>query len=291
MSEARTYFLGIDGGGTGCRARLVDPHGRVLGESRSGPASLRFGVDVAWASLMAAASAAIGLSGLSGSAATVHVAVGLAGVSRREALSALLAKPHAFASLAIVGDALTACLGAHNGNDGGIVIAGTGSNAFGMVAGRTVQAGGYGFPVSDEGSGAELGLSALRMALRAYDGRIALTPLLADVLQHFDGDPANIVDWMDRANATDYATFAPMISRHAATGDTAAPALIQHSANGIAELANALIAHGVERIALMGSLAPVFEPYLPIDVRQHLVPAAGDAISGALLLARRTADR
>lgn len=289
MAQVRTYFLGIDGGGTGCRARLVGQDGSVLGEGQSGPASLRFGVDAAWASLMAAASTAIGAAGIDSSDAAIHVGVGLAGVGRREATVALAAKPHAFASLDIVSDAVTACLGAHNGNDGGIVIAGTGSNAFGMVSGRTVQAGGYGFPVSDEGSGAQLGLSALRMALRAHDGRIPVTPLLAELLQHFDRDPTNIIEWTDRANATDYAAFAPMVLRHAATGDTNAPILLQQAANGIAELANALIAGGIERVALMGSLAPALEPYLRSDLRQRLVAPAGDAISGALMLARRAA--
>ena len=235
---------------------------------------------------MAAASATVGAAGLDSSDAAIHVGVGLAGIGRREASVALAAKPHAFASLDIVSDAVTACLGAHNGNDGGIVISGTGSNAFGMVGGRTVQVGGYGFPVSDEGSGAHLGLSAVRMALRAYDRRIAATPLLAELLQHFSDDTATIIDWMDRATATDYATFAPMIVRHAALEDAAASLLLRHAANGIAELANALIAHGVVRVALMGSLAPALEPHLPGDLRPHLVPPAADAIAGALMLAQ-----
>ena len=67
---------------------------------------------------------------------------------------------------------MIACLGAHGGRDGGIVIAGTGSVGLAMVNGREFRIGGYGFPISDEGSGAEIGLHAIRLALRAHDKRI-----------------------------------------------------------------------------------------------------------------------
>jgi glucosamine kinase len=70
-----------------------------------------------------------------------------------------------------VDDAVIACIGAHGGRDGGIVIIGTGSAGLALVEGRVVKVGGYGFPISDEASGADLGLQALRMALRAHDGR------------------------------------------------------------------------------------------------------------------------
>src|SRR5437764_1049925 len=62
-------------------------------------------------------------------------------------------------------------LGAHAGGDGGIVIVGTGSIGFARVGEEVYTIGGYGFPVSDEGSGADLGLSAIRRSLWARDGR------------------------------------------------------------------------------------------------------------------------
>ena len=49
--------------------------------------------------------------------------------------------------------------------------------------------GGYGFPISDEGSGADLGLQAVRLALRAHDGRIPATALLTEVMQRFGNSP------------------------------------------------------------------------------------------------------
>ena len=83
--------------------------------------------------------------------------------------------------------------------DGGIVIVGTGSVGFAVVGGREIRVGGYGFPISDEGSGADLGLHAIRLALRAHDGRGVETNFTRDVMARFDNDPFEAVAWMDRA--------------------------------------------------------------------------------------------
>ena len=72
---------------------------------------------------------------------------------------------HPFASVRFISDGLAACLGAHGGADGAIVVAGTGSIGVGLIGGRELRFGGYGFPISDEGSGADIGLQAIRLAL------------------------------------------------------------------------------------------------------------------------------
>ena len=73
---------------------------------------------------------------------------------------------HPFASVRFISDGLAACLGAHGGADGAVVVAGTGSIGVGLIGGRELRFGGYGFPISDEGSGADIGLQAIRLALR-----------------------------------------------------------------------------------------------------------------------------
>ncbi len=90
--------------------------------------------------------------------------------------------PHPFRSVVYAHDATIACIGAHAAKDGGIVIVGTGSVGFAVVGGREVRVGGYGFPISDEGSGADLGLHAIRLALRAHDERARGTSLTRDVM-------------------------------------------------------------------------------------------------------------
>ncbi|MBZ9894684.1 MULTISPECIES: N-acetylglucosamine kinase [unclassified Mesorhizobium] len=290
MNNGRSdYFLGVDGGGTGCRARIEDAEGIVLGQGLSGPASTRLGIDAAWASVAKAFDVAIEEAGFGAAeSARIHAGIGLAGIGRKGALEALRAIAHPFASIDFVSDGVAACLGAHSGQDGAIVIAGTGSIGLGFVEGRDLRAGGYGFPISDEGSGADLGLKAVQLALRAHDGRHERTALLAEVMQRFENDPMQAVAWMDRASATDYAALAPMVMRHADQGDPAGRRIVQKAAEQIDTLVRVLFEKGAPRVALLGGLASPLEPWLAPDVRRRLKAADGDAVSGAIILARRS---
>jgi glucosamine kinase len=289
-SPAGSLFVGVDGGGTGCRARIEDANGNLLGNGIAGPAALRIGVDRALAEVEKACRAAAEDAGLKADAlGSMHAAVGLAGVGRKGALEELLLRPHPFRSVIYAHDATIACIGAHGARDGGIVIIGTGSVGFAVVDGREVRIGGYGFPISDEGSGADLGLHAIRMALRAYDERAVGTSLTRDVMLRFHNDPFEAVAWMDHANATDYATFAPLVMRHADSGDPVARGIIREAAEQIDELVRRLCEFGATRVALLGGLATSMQPWLAPDVQRRLVPVEGDAVDGALHLARRAA--
>lgn len=282
------FYLGVDGGGTGCRARIVDGVGNILGQGLSGPATTRLGIDVAWASIARAFGAAIEEAGFGDAElARTFAGIGLAGVGRKGALEALKAIEHPFADIDFTSDGMGACLGAHSGKDGAIVIAGTGSIGMGFVDGRDLRVGGYGFPISDEGSGADLGLKAVQLALRAHDGRHDRSALLTEVMQRFHDDPMEAVAWMDRATATDYAALAPTVMRHADQGDAAGRRIVQSSAEQIDTLVRTLFDKGAPRVTLLGGLASPLEPWLAPDVRRRLKPADGDAVSGAIILARR----
>ena len=283
-------FIGVDGGGTGCRARIEDAEGRLLGTGIAGPAAVRLGIDRSVAALESACRAAAAEAGLRTEAlAGMDAGVGLAGICRKGVLEELMARPHPFRSVVYVNDATIACIGAHGGRDGGIVIVGTGSIGFAVVKGREVRIGGYGFPISDEGSGADLGLHAIRLALRASDGRALATSFTREVMVRFDNDPFEAVAWMDRATATDYATLAPLVMRHADAGDPVGRRIVREAAEQIDELVRRLIECGAPRVALIGGLASSIEPWLAPDVQRGLSPVEGDAIAGALYLARRRA--
>ena len=90
MGTKGTTYLGIDGGGTRCRARIEDEDGRVLGEASSGPATTRIGFEKAWRSIMEATEAAAAQAGLTREDfAQMHAGIGLAGLGRRGAEAAL----------------------------------------------------------------------------------------------------------------------------------------------------------------------------------------------------------
>src|SRR5260370_33488134 len=116
-------YLGVDAGGSRCRRRMEDERGPVLGEGGAGPAPTRLGIDEAWQSLMRACTAAAEQAGLEREDfALMHAGVGVAGLAREGAEAALKEIAHPFASLRFVSDGLAACLGAHGGEGGAIVI-------------------------------------------------------------------------------------------------------------------------------------------------------------------------
>jgi glucosamine kinase len=288
--DGRGLVIGVDGGGSRCRVRIEDVEGRRMGSGIGGPAAVRFGIDRLMAEVETACRSALAQADLPVEALrAMDAAIGLAGLSRKGALEQLMAHAHPFRSVRYVDDALIACVGAHGGHDGGIVIIGTGSVGLAVVEGREVRVGGYGFPISDEGSGAALGLQAIRLALRAGDGRAVTTNLTREVMAHFGDDPYEVVSWMDHATATDYAMFAPLVMRHADGGDAVGRMIVSEAAEHIGELVFWLAKNGAHRIALSGGLAPSMERWLASDVQRRLSAIQGDALDGALNLARRAA--
>src|SRR5690242_9323260 len=288
MARKDTHYLGIDGGGSRCRARIEDGVGRLLGEGTSGPATTRIGVDKAWRSIMEATEAAAAQALLNREDfSRLHAGIGLAALGRRGAEAALQRIAHPFASVVFISDGMAACLGAHSGADGAIVVAGTGSVGVGLIGGREIRIAGYGFPVSDEGSGADIGLQVVRLALRAADRRSEMTPLLAEVLSAFDGDPYQAVAWSEEARATDYAAFAPIVMRHANFGDPVGRRIVERAADAIGDLLDLFMAKGIERLSLVGGLAEAITPWLTPDLRARLKRPDADATAGALLVAHR----
>lgn len=283
-------FLGVDGGGTRCRARLTDAVGSILGEAVAGPANLRLGLEETFRSVHEAAGQCLAEAGLSFDH-PILACLALAGASEpADAAAARRYRKHRFRLLLITTDAHAACVGAHGGQDGGVIIVGTGSIGWAALAGRSYRVGGWGLPVSDEGSGAWLGCEAVRRVLSAYDGRTAWTNLVRCVFEELGSDPHAIVRWMGSAKPRDLATLAPLVIEYAARGDAVARELMQLAAVHIDALAARLAAHGAPRLALAGGLAAGIEPWLSPETRARLVPPAADALDGALQLARAAAS-
>jgi glucosamine kinase len=181
-------YLGIDAGGTHTRARLINDAGEVIGTGEAGPPicgsalpkpCLRWSWPAARRSPTQRSERSI--------SPRFRAGLGIAGLNRRGVLAALQEHPFPFRSIAFASDAAIANLGAHGGADGAIVIIGTGSIGFGRVGEEVFTVGGYGFPVSDEGSGADLGMRAIRRALWARDGRIPHSPMTDELLKIFMG--------------------------------------------------------------------------------------------------------
>ena len=136
---ARTaLLLGVDGGGTRCRARLVDLKGQVRGEGTAGPANIRFGIKESFGAVLRATDEALAGAGLSLDDADIVACLALAGASEPTHLAAARAYELPFRRVVFTTDAHAACVGAHGGKDGGIIIVGTGSVGWGSSAGSSI---------------------------------------------------------------------------------------------------------------------------------------------------------
>jgi glucosamine kinase len=285
-------FLGIDGGGTKCRARLRDAQGNLLGEGAGGPSNLRLDPDLVWTSVLDACRAALAQAGLNENALpAAHAGLGAAGAGQNSAVERFLSRPHPFHSLAIDTDAHTAWLGAFGGGDGAIVIIGTGSCGYGGVNGARHYIGGWGYEISDEGSGAAIGREALRRAIWAHDGRIASTKLSRALMSEFGGEPEVLVDWVGSARPADYARYAPLVLEHAQGRDPLGAALVEQAAYGIAAIAKRLLDLGAPALCLLGGLAEPLRPWLPSPIQERIVAPRADALEGAILLARQSLEQ
>jgi glucosamine kinase len=284
------FYLGIDAGGTHTRARLVTGGGEIVGSGEGGPGNTRIGVPEALQAVAEAYMQALGEAGLGEEhLPSIRAGLGIAGLNRRGTLPSLQEHDFPFRSIAFASDAAIANLGAHAGGDGAIVIVGTGSIGFARVGEAVYTIGGYGFPISDEGSGADLGMRAIRRSLWARDGRIPHSAMTEEVLDYFQGSAGEIVDWTARATPADYGVFAPMVMDYATGGDPVAEAIVQGAALRLDRLIRVLLDRGAPSCCLMGGVAARMRPWLAASIRERLSEPKGDALDGAILLARTRA--
>lgn len=279
-------FVGIDGGGTSCRARICDHQGKLIGEGKSGSANILLGVEVAMASIIEAIEQASQDNGItSQDYSRMHLGLALAAAEQKSAWQSFMSLPHPFASVVLNTDAYGACLGAHNGNDGAIMIAGTGSCGLLIHQGKHHIVGGREFPISDLGGGAIMGLRLIQYTLLAQDDIKPSSPITNIVMQHFNDDVDAIVEWSKIAKPCDYGQFSPQIFSCASQGDQVAITLLKETAQDIDMYLLALIKKGATAISLMGGIGERIVPYLSETTQSHLVSAKKDAIEGALMMA------
>lgn len=282
------YLLGMDGGGSNARARLIDHAGNRLGEGSGGPANAGNDLEGAIAALEAAADGALLAAALSNDDRTkVTAVIGAAGVGYPWVSERLAAAPFGFRHLRVVTDAEIALEGAFAGGDGGILIVGTGSQAYGRIGERRLRIGGWGAALSDGGSGAVLGRRAARRALEANEGLATSSPLTDTIFNRLGGSAAALSTFGKAARPADWAALAPLVFRHAECGDPVAETLVARATSEIEALIDCLAAEGIGRIAVMGGLATSYRRFLSPRVAPLLVDPLGDALDGALGLARK----
>lgn len=285
---SQNIFVGVDGGATKCVVTVEDEGGHLLGREVSGPANIRISVDQAWQSVNEGLSRILQPLSISlqDKHYHFHAGMGLAGCEIKAAYQSFLNHAHPFNTLIVSTDAHTACLGAHHGEDGAIIIAGTGVVGFETVHHHVKKVGGWGFPHDDEGGGAWIGLEAVKITLQWLDGRLTASELANLVFNHFDRNRDKLVSWANQANSTAYAELAPIVIRQSKVGDAAAVKILQRAAQALDRIAEALAYQNLPCV-LIGGVAPFIEPYLSAGLRARLRPCQLTPDAGAVLLVRQ----
>lgn len=279
------YFIGIDGGGTSCRAAVATADGAVIGMAMSGSSNILTDLDGALANIIGASKAAFGDAGLDPEAyASAHAFLGLAGSNVEGVTERLMAKLP-FRRSEVVTDGVIALQGAFGHDDGAIAIIGTGTAYLCRYAGQIRTFGGWGFIVADQGSGARLGQALLQECLLVSDGVRPGSGLTSEVLREFGDEPSRIVAFARYATPSDFGRYSPKIFAAANSNDPVGIKLLQAGASAIDETLDAVIRAGCESICLLGGLAPHYPKWLSEAHRPRLVAARGDALSGAVALA------
>lgn len=282
------YRIGIDGGGTHCRGRLVDSQGNLLAECRGGAGNVYSHFDSAITEVESVVNELFTLANLTKSrfAESVMVA-GLAGANVPSVLQRLEKWCIPGLQHKIVSDVETACLGAHQGQPGAIFICGTGSQGAVWDGQHFQLIGGWGFMLSDLASGAVLGHRALRLALLAHEGIIDESSLTQHIMSSFEHDAEKMLLWTQQARPKEWAQYAKYVFDYAQRDDYHGVNLVRESAKDAELMINALLRQTEMNIALLGGITEPLTPWLSADIRRQLVPPKSDALAGAILLAEK----
>lgn len=269
--KEQTFYIGIDGGGTNCRARLEDASGKLLAVGNSGSANVMRSVGTAQTSIIEACEQALEAAPVKCALNQVVVGAGLAGANVPSALAEIESWAHPFAKFSVISDLHAACLGAHGGADGAVIIAGTGSSGTRFLNGKFTDFGGHGFVVGDVASGAWLGLTAVQHALQVLDGIYLLDDLTQAVCEHLHvSKPLDLVQKVAGFKAKDYATIAPALVALQKQGEVNAQALFSQAVDYLDRLAMQLIADTDIPLCLIGGLSAIYRPHFSPKVQEHI---------------------
>lgn len=286
-----TYYLGIDGGGTKTDCVLLDAQGQVLRRAQGGPSNpMRGGYSQAWFSVSGTADAVLAHQSLK--ATDIRGICGGFGGAGRPAvakrMSVFLERSFPKAEVKVTTDIEIALAAAVEKGIGVVLIAGTGSVAYGRNAeGKTVRAGGWGPWLGDEGSAFDIGRRALT-AVRRYEDDLGPATVLSErVFKSLDArDWGSLIEHIAKNPDQVFPRVYPLVARAAEQGDEVSRGILNSAADALVELAD----HVIRKLGLSGEKFPLVRAggvfghcaYLDSLVDSRLAAIAARATIGPL---------
>jgi len=250
------HVLGIDAGGTKTVCLLADGHGRIVAEARGSGANLQsvgeLEVEKVLHGVMESAVANV-------DDAPVAICLGIAGVDRpsdSETIRSVMHRIGYKARTLVVNDALVALEAGAADQPGVVIVAGTGSIAYGRTrSAQAARAGGWGYLIGDEGGGFWVGRSALASVVRQFDGRGPATQLTDLVLRHMGlASPTELIHeiYYRDLHRRAIAGLAALVHQAANEGDAVAAQILTRAGTELATAAASVIT----RLGMRGDAFP-----------------------------------
>lgn len=288
MAPTPKFFLGIDGGGTKCKARLENQQGELLGEVITGPANAARDLTGTIDSIEEACNSLLSLgSNPHLRRENIHAGIGLAGVNIPSVREQVLDWQHGFASMRLATDLHIACLGAHAGKDGAIIITGTGSSGASIIEDQYLEIGGHGFVVGDTASGAWLGKKAIAHTLESLDLLCPSSTLATQVMAFLNCKTSvELVRLTINAAPRFFAQLAPLVLQNAEQKEPVATALVETGAQYINKMAQRLLSTKPPGLSIIGGVSQHLIKWLDSDVQSHINQPIHTPEVGAIYLAK-----
>lgn len=240
------YFVGLDGGASSTKCLVTNSKGKISGFGQSGPSNHLHG-EKGIARLKQALRGSIGeaIKGLDKSSLNT-ICLGLTGVDstgpNRDLVMDIVAEIIPVENIILKEDIKIALAGASTNQQGIVVYAGTGTNAYGIdERGKKVNVGGWGYIIDDKGAGYDIGCRALRESFRYFDGRGRSTTLMDSIKNHFDCETAQelkrTIYQDDGLPRQEIAALSTIVKEEADKGDSAAQTILEQAGSDLSELA------------------------------------------------------
>ena len=286
LKSKDTLIIGVDGGGTGCRAAIGTQARGMLALAEGEAANATTDLEITIQNIISTVNAATVKAGFSLdqlSQANAHL--GLAGAIS-ESLRSQISQTLPYGKSVVTDDRPTAIVGALCGQDGYLVSVGTGTIIAASTSKTFQYVGGWGYQVSDQGSGAWLGRAALEHVLLCHDGLADHSDLSLILFEKFKNNPNLIVNFSTSARPKDFGSLAPTVISGAKSGDIWAQRTLQAGADYLMSGLKRLGFCAGDPLCLVGGLGLYYANYLHRDALTGLMPAKGTALDGAFALAR-----
>lgn len=296
------WVIGIDGGGTktvGCAADLT---GQIVGRVEKGPGNYHTAGLASFKAIISGIVDELSTSCGLDKADLLVLSAGLAGVDRprdREIIMSCLAELGLSCHYLVNNDAKVALVAGLGTAEGIVVVAGTGSVAYGInKQGEIIRAGGWGHLASDEGSGYAIGRQALVRGIKAAEQRDDNTRLLTWMMAYLGlRDWDELIGWANSQTTTkaEIASLAEVVVSAAAAGDAVAGEILDQAGNALADLVASVLTRGFAgedrvRVCLYGGIAANITLIRKriesaLAVKAELVLAAREPAAGAVQIA------